>query len=146
MRVRALFSIFLPVLGLLALLAGSAGAADKDAKYFQQQFNRFSKVIADLKAADVTEGTAGDIELIRTWIGQAQAFLANDRIDDIEPIMKKIEAQAEYVRAKINRLAAEDEAEEVETLAKNSEEKANRAKQAADEAEKKMKALETKGL
>ena len=146
MRVRALYGVFLSALGLLALLAASAGAADKDAKYFQQQFNRFSKVIADLKAADVTEGTAGDIELIRTWIGQAQAFLANDRIKDIEPIMKKIEAQAEYVRAKINRLAAEDEAEEAETLAKNGEEKANLAKQAADEAEKKMKALEAKGL
>ncbi len=146
MRVRALYGVFLSALGLLAMLAGSAGAADKDAKYFQQQFNRFSKVIADLKEADVTQGTAGDIELIRTWIGQAQAFLANDRINDIEPIIKKIEAQAEYVRAKINRLAAEDEAEEAETLAKNSEEKANRAKQAADESEKKMKALEAKGL
>jgi succinylglutamate desuccinylase len=146
MRIRIFCSVFLPALGLLALLAGPSGAADKDAKYFQQQFNRFSKVIADLKEADVTEGAASDIEMIRTWIGQAQAFLANDRIDDIEPIMKKIEAQAQYIRAKINRLAAESEAEEAEALASNAEELANKATKAADAAEEKMKALEAKGL
>ena len=146
MRIRVYCSVIISALLLLMLSAGPAAAADKDAKYFQQQFNRLSKVIADLKEADVTEGAASDIELIRTWIGQAQAFLANDRIDDIEPIIKKIEAQAEYVRAKINRLAAEDAAEEAEALAKNGEEKANKAKAAADEAEKKMKDLEAKGL
>lgn len=146
MRIRVYCSVLISALVLLMLSAGPAAAVDKDAKYFQQQFNRLSKVIADLKEADVTEGASSDIELIRTWIGQAQAFLANDRLDDIEPILKKIEAQAEYVRAKINRLAAEDAAEEAEALAKNSEEKANKAKAAADEAEKKMKDLEAKGL
>jgi hypothetical protein len=136
------------LLGLLmaVVVLGAASAGDKDAKYFQKQFDRWSKVIADLKEADVTEGAAQDIEMIRTWISQAQAFLANDRLDDIEPILKRIEAQAEYVRAKVNRLAAEDEAEDAESLAKSSEYKAQKAKAAADDADRKMRALEAKGL
>ena len=128
------------------LAAAFTQAADKDAKYFQKQFDRWSKVIADLKEADVTDEAAQDIELIRTWIGQSQAFMASDRLDEIEPVLKRIEAQAEFVRAKINRLAAEDEAEEAEALAKSTQERAAAAKQAADETVEQMKKLEAQGL
>lgn len=124
----------------------AARAADKDAKYYQKQFDHWSKVIADLKEADITEQAGQDIEVIRTWISQAQAFLANDRLDEIEPLLRRIEAQAEYVRAKIKRLEAEDAAEEAEQLAKAAESQAIKAKDAADAAKATVEELEAKGL
>jgi hypothetical protein len=130
--------------GLLACAFAQAG--DKDAKFYQKQFDRWSKVIANLKAADVTEQAGQDIEVIRTWISQAQAFVASDKLDEIEPLIRRIEGQAEYVRAKINRLAAEDSAEEAEQLAKVAEQEAIAAKDAATTAKKKMEELEAKGL
>jgi Spy/CpxP family protein refolding chaperone len=132
--------------GLLVLGFMVAQAAEKDAKYYQKQFTHWSKVIADLKEADVTEGAGQDIEVIRTWISQAQAFLASEKLDEIEPLLRRIEAQAEYVRAKITRLAAEDAAEEAEELSKTAQAQAQTMKAKTDSAAKKLDELESKGL
>ena len=136
----------LMVVGLLVLGFVGAQAAEKDAKYYQKQFTHWSKVIADLKEADVTEGAGQDIEVIRTWISQAQAFLASERLDEIEPLLRRIEAQAESVRAKITRLAAEDAADEAEELAKTARAEAEKINAAANAAAKQLKELESKGL
>lgn len=138
--------IRLVVVGLLVLGFVGAQAAEKDAKYYQKQFTHWSKVIADLKEADVTEGAGRDIEVIRTWISQAQAFLASEKLDDIEPLLRRIEAQAEYVRAKITRLAAEDAADEAEELAKTARAEAEKMNAAANAAAKQLEELESKGL
>lgn len=138
--------IGLMVVGLLVLGVVGAQAADKDAKYYQKQFTHWSKVIADLKEADVTEGVGQDIEVIRTWISQAQAFLASEKLDEIEPLLRRIEAQAEYVRAKITRLAAEDAADEAEELSKTAQAEAKKMKEDADAAAQKLEKLESQGL
>jgi hypothetical protein len=138
--------IGLMVVGLLVLGVMGAQAADKDAKYYQKQFTHWSKVIADLKEADVTEGVGQDIEVIRTWISQAQAFLASEKLDEIEPLLRRIEAQAEYVRAKITRLAAEDAADEAEELSKTAQAEAKKMKEDADAAAQNLEKLESQGL
>jgi hypothetical protein len=134
------------VVGLLVLGIVGAQAAEKDAKYYQKQFTHWSKVIADLKEADVTEGAGQDIEVIRTWISQAQAFLASEKLDEIEPLLRRIEAQSEYVRAKITRLAAEDAADEAEELSKTAQAEAQQMKGNADAAAQKLDKLESQGL
>jgi hypothetical protein len=136
----------LMVVGLLVLGIVGAQAAEKDAKYYQKQFTHWSKVIADLKEADVTEGAGQDIEVIRTWISQAQAFLASEKLDEIEPLLRRIEAQSEYVRAKITRLAAEDAADEAEELSKTAQAEALKMKENADAAAQKLDKLESQGL
>jgi hypothetical protein len=143
-RVSLMFRIL--VVGLLVLGFAGAQAGDKDPKYYQKQFDHWSKVIADLKEADVTEGAGQDIEVIRTWISQAQAFMASEKLDEIEPLLRRIEAQAEYVRAKIHRLAAEDAADEAEELAKTAQAEAQKLKGNADAAAKKLEELESQGL
>ena len=134
------------VIGLLVLGFVGAQAAEKDGKYYQKQFTHWSKVIADLKEADVTEGAGQDIEVIRTWISQAQAFLASEKLDEIEPLLRRIEAQSEYVRAKVTRLAAEDAADEAEELAKTARAEAEKMNAAANAAAKQLEELESKGL
>jgi len=133
---------------LLACLAFGicVQADDRDAKYYQKQFTLWSKVIADLKEADVTEACGQDIEVIRTWISQAQAFLASERLEEIDPLLSKIKAQADFVRAKVNRLAAEDAASEAEELAKTAEGEAQQVSDAAQAADARIKELEAKGL
>jgi hypothetical protein len=143
---RVSLMIRILVVGLLVLGVVGAQAAEKDAKYYQKQFTHWSKVIADLKEADVTEGAGQDVEVIRTWISQAQAFLASEKLEEIEPLLRRIEAQAEYVRAKITRLAAEDAADEAEELAKNAQAEAQKIKQNADAAAQKLEKLESQGL
>jgi hypothetical protein len=138
--------IGLMVVGLLVLGVFGAQAADKDAKYYQKQFTHWSKVIADLKEADVTEGAGQDIEVIRTWISQAQAFLASEKLDEIEPLLRRIEAQSEYVRAKVTRLAAEDAADEAEEVSKTAQAEAMKIKENADAAAQNLEKLESQGL
>jgi len=138
--------IGLAVVGLLVLGIVGAQAAEKDSKYYQKQFTHWSKVIADLKEADVTEGVGQDIEVIRTWISQAQAFLASEKLDEIEPLLRRIEAQAEYVRAKITRLSAEDAADEAEELSKTAQAEAKQMKEDADAAAQNLEKLESQGL
>ncbi|MBN2497826.1 MAG: hypothetical protein JXR96_24740 [Deltaproteobacteria bacterium] len=137
------------LLGLLFCALAPTAAADeqeRDAKYYQQRFDHYSKVIATLKEDDAAEVASQEIELIRTWIGQAQAFLASEKLDAIEPLIKRMDAQAEYIRAKIERSAAEAAAQEAEDIAAAAEKKAAGAKVAAETAEKKMKAFEAEGL
>lgn len=136
----------LPLAALLAVVGLALGGQARSNRDYAKQFDHWSRIIADLKSADVSEGAAQDIELIRTWIGQAQAFLASEKFEQIDRLLRRIEAQAAYCRAKINRLAAEDAAEEAETLARNAEQQAESARQAADAAEARVKELEAKGL
>jgi hypothetical protein len=140
-----LYSFFL-CLSIAFIFGQATSAKDKDAKFYENAFMHWSKVIVDLKEADTSNEAAKDIEVIRTWIGQGQAFLASDKIEEIEPIIKKIGAQAEYVRSKINRLSAEAAAEEAEDLAKLAEQKAQHSKEATEAAIAKMKELEAQGL
>ena len=94
----------------------------------------------------MSEEASQDVEIIRTWIGQAQAFVASDKLEEIEPILRKVEAQAEYAKAKINRLAAESAAEDAEDQAKIAEDDAQKVQAAAQAAEKRMRDLESQGL
>jgi hypothetical protein len=130
----------------LAWLAGTADAEDKNAKYYQKQFEQWSKAIADLKQGDPSGVTAQEIEVIRTLISQAQAFLASDKLDAIEPLLRRIEAQAEFVRAKLDRTQADDTARIAEEAAAAAEKQAQEATAAADAAEAKVKSLEAQGL
>ncbi len=143
MRRAMVVSLVLIVAGLIS---AAAGAADKDAKYYQQQFDRYSRVIADLKAADANDELGQEIEVIRTWISQSQAYLAADKLEQIEPMVELISAQAEYVRAKLKRMDADEAAASAEADADKAEAAAKKMAQAADAAEQKYKELEAKGL
>jgi hypothetical protein len=123
-----------------------ASEKEKNAKYFESQFEQWSKVIADLKQADTANVASQDIEVIRTWIGQAQALVANEKLERVEPLLQRIEAQAETIRTKIDRVAAEDAAKRAEEQAASAETQAKEATAAADSADAKMKELEAQGL
>jgi uncharacterized protein with gpF-like domain len=134
------------LLAAAVLLATQAAAADKDAKYYQARFDRISRVIADLKSADVGDELGQDIEVMRTWISQAQAYLAADKLDEVQPLLERIVAQVEFVRAKLKRIEAEQAAAAAEDDADEAEAAAEKTAAAAEAAEEKYQELEAKGL
>ncbi len=136
----------LAVASAAALALVVAATLAKEGVDFRKKLDGFSQAIADLNEADVTAVASRDIELIRSWINQAQAFLASDKAEEVNRLLQRIEAQAEYVKARIDRAAAEDAADEAQAAAESAEEQAGRARQAADAAEARQKELEGLGL
>jgi hypothetical protein len=134
------------VMLVAALSAVPAMAGDKNAMYYQGKFEAFSQLIADLKTADAAAEVAGDIEVIRTFIGQGQALLAAEKIEAIDPVLERIVAQASFVRARLDRLSADRAAAAAEKQASEAEAKATEAKRLAEEAAQKNKQLEEQGL
>ncbi len=123
-----------------------AAAAQRDAKQYQKEFDQWSKEIANLREADTSRSASQDIEIIRTWIGQAQAYLASDKMEEIDPLLTKIKAQVEYIRAKITRVEIEKQALQVEQQAGETETQAAKIKKAVGAALAREKELEAQGL
>lgn len=121
-------------------------AAERDPKYYQQQFDQWSKEIANLRESDKARSASQDIEIIRTWIGQAQAYLASERLEEIDPLLTKIKAQVMYVQSKIGRVAVEKQAQKVGQQANDTEAEAAKIKEAAEAAVAREKELEAQGL
>ena len=135
----------------LALAAGLAStgegrAEEREAAWYEQQFQRWTGVLAQLKEQDTAGSATQDIEVIRTWLGQAQAFLASERLEEIDPLLERIGAQAEFAEALIKRLQAERDLRDAEARARTAEVMAQEARKAADAAVLRQQKLEAKGL
>lgn len=133
------------ILAGASLLGLLAQAKERDAAFYQAQFEQWSRAIAELKNADADGSLSADIELIRTWITQGQAFLAQEKTQAIDPLLLRIEAQVEYLRVKLDRISAENAAQEVEDQAAAMEKKVGETAAAAKAAEDRVQALESQG-
>ncbi len=136
--------VLLVVLGV-GLLGGLIQAKDRDAAFYQKQFEQWSRAIAELKNADTDGSLSADIELIRTWITQGQAFLAQEKTSAIDPLLLRVEAQVEYLRVKLDRISAENAAQESEDQAAAMEKQAEQMAAAAQAAEERVRELESRG-
>ncbi len=125
---------------------GTPNLSRAEEKSNQKKFEQWTKTLAELEKLDTNKIVTQDMQMIRTWITQSQALAASDKGDEIAPIEKKVEAQAEYAKAKIERDAMERKAAEAEASAKQEEEKAKQITESANAMEQKMKELEAKGL
>lgn len=129
----------------VGLLGWLAQAKEHDAAFYQKQFEQWSRAIAELKNADTDGSLGADIELIRTWITQGQAFLAQEKIGAIDPLLSRVEAQVEYLRVKLDRISAENAAQEIEDQAAAMEKQAEEKAAAAQAAEDRVRELESRG-
>jgi len=125
---------------------GASSLSRAEEKGNQKKFEQWTKTLADLEKMDTAKIVTQDIEMLRTWISQGQALAASDKGDEVAPIEKKVEAHAEYAKAKIERDAMEKKATEAEASAKLEEEKAKQITDTANSMEKRMQELEAKGL
>ena len=128
------------------LLAATVVWAAGTSTEYQKQFEHWSQTISELGRHGQSAKTSNDIELMRTWLGQGQALLANEKFEQIDPLLVRIGALAEYVEARHARLDADEAAQRAEQQAKQSEDRAEAAQRAADAAATKMTQLEKRGL
>jgi septal ring factor EnvC (AmiA/AmiB activator) len=116
-------NFFFSVLTIFVFITAISHSAQADemSKY-QKTLEQWSQKLPDLTKTDTGE-TAKDIALIQTWIGQAQAFVANENFKRIDPILLRIEAMAKYVSIKQKRV-------QLDTALKNAETTLNDLNQA----------------
>ena len=105
-----------------------------------------SAVIVELQQIDKTGQSSQEIERIRNLVSQAQAFLAAEKLKEIDPALERSAALAAIVRARSDRIVAEQEADKVEAAAQRTEKEAQEARAAADAAQQKYDELEARGL
>jgi hypothetical protein len=132
----------------IACLASSLALAgkSKSASDYQKDFETWTKRLVELQKADVKGVAAQEIEMIRTLITQSQAFVASDKLEQIEPLMRRAQLTADLVEARLKRVAAEDVAAKAEQAAVSAEKAADEAQAGADAAEKRKTDLESQGL
>ena len=133
----------------LAMVVGLASARaeeERDKSYFQREIESWSSVIAELQEVDTTKASSQEVERIRNLIGQAQAFLAAEKLEEISPLLERGASLAALVRARSERIAVEQQAAAAEAAAETAEAAASEARQAAQAAQTKYDELEAKGL
>lgn len=130
------------------LVAGCMASAGlvlaQSAPSYQAQLEKWTGMVAELQRKDEGE-TAGDIELIRSWIGQGQALVASDKLEQVGPLIERVQALSQYVAVKQLRLVAEGEATATEKKAKDMQTAAQKAQKAASQSHARMKELESAG-
>lgn len=108
-------------------------AAADEASSYQRILEEWSQKIPDLEKSDSGE-TAKEIALIRSWIGQAQAFIASEDFEKIDPILARIEVMAAFVPVRQARA-------KIEAEVKNSQQLLDQLNQSIAQAKAKAEAL-----
>ncbi len=72
----------------LGVLTGARAQADeeRDASFYTSAFEKLATSNAETETADTTHTAATDIERVRTLIGQGQAYVAADKLDEAAPV------------------------------------------------------------
>jgi hypothetical protein len=132
----------------LGVLTGARAQADeeRDVSFYTSAFEKLATSNAETETADTTHTAATDIERVRTLIGQGQAYVAADKLDEAAPILERAQVIARYARVKVERVAAETRAQAATNDAMAAEKAANDVKSQADQMETRAKDLESKGL
>ena len=132
----------------LGLMTGARAHAseERDAAFYTSAFEKLGTMNAETETADTAHAAATDIERVRTLMGQGQAYVAADKLDQAAPVLERAQVIARYARVKVERVAAEARASAATNDAMAAENAANDVKSQADQMESKAKDLESKGL
>lgn len=105
--------LYLGTLILFAATFADTARADEELNY-QKTLEKWSQTIPDLEKSDTGE-TAKQIALVRSWIGQAQAFVASEKFEKIDPILARVEAMVTFIRVRQDRVKIENTINAAET-------------------------------
>lgn len=141
MRLRYLACVF-----ALLITARSGLAKERSPDEYRALFQQWTSRLAQVQKADQSRSALSELEQIRTLIGQAQAFLANDKLDEIEPIAEHAEVLLGFAANKVERVNSAAAADAAEAKAKALETKAISLRAEADAAQKRYDELESQGL
>ena len=145
MRARTWSAPLFLVPSLLMLLATGAWGADRKAGY-EEALEQWSQRIGKLNSHSQSSQTTQEIELLRTWVGQGQALVANEKYKGVDALMERLDALAELIKVRQRRLDLDLAADRAEGRAGRAEARASAASKAVEVAEAKIRKLEARGL
>src|SRR5262245_2310281 len=102
---RRMFTFVFVAAGLAALPAYSGKDEKHDAAFYQKKFEDWARDISQMQKSDATGAAATDLEMMRTLIGQAQAFVAADKLESVDPLLVRIEMTGHLVMARLDRVS-----------------------------------------
>ena len=128
------------------VLTSSADAQDKDAASYQKAIEQWGAQLAELSKLDAAGGASEKIEAIRSLLGQGQAYLATEKLEQVDGLLQRADALALFVRAHTARVAKEKVAEDAQKQAAAAEQAAQEAKARLEATVARRDELEAQGL
>ena len=119
---------------------------ERDAAYYTSAFEKLGTSLAETQTADTTNVAATDVERVRTLVGQGQAYVASEKLEEAAQILQRAQVIARFARAKVERVGAEARAAEATAGATAAEKAAADVKAQADAMQAKVKDLEARGF
>jgi hypothetical protein len=111
----------------------------------QDTITAYTVKAQEFEARDEARIATHEVGTLRAWLGEAQAYLAQDNEALLEQALDRIESQARLIEALIARAAAEDAATKAHAQADAREKEAALMRNAAFELEQKLAELEKQG-
>ena len=133
-------------IGVLALATTAFAGDDKNAAYYNAALGKVNSSLSETEGADQGRVASAEIANVRTLVGQGQAYVASDKLDEAAGILERAQVSARYARAKVERVGAEARATEAQTQATAALKAAADAKVAAETMQARARDLESKGL
>lgn len=130
----------------VGLFTSAARADDRDAAFYTSAFEKLGTNLAETQTADKTSVAATDIERVRTLIGQGQAFVASDKLEEAGPVLERAQVIARFARSKVERVGAEARAADAAAKATAAEKAAADVTAQAEAMQAKYKDLEARGF
>ncbi len=138
--------LFCAALAVGTYAPGPATAEEQSVEEYQRRFQEWSNTVVELKKQDHHEVVQKETEALRTLIGQGQAFVASERLDQIPPIQEQVQVMTKLAKTRIKRAKLEAEAAQAEESAESAKTSAQTAKAEADAVEARYRELEAMGL
>jgi hypothetical protein len=134
------------LVGVLSLSTVAFADDEKDAAYYNTAFGKVNSSLSETEGADTGRVASPEIANVRTLVGQGQAYVASDKLEEAAAILERAQVSARFARMKVERVGAEARAAEAQQRATDAVKAAADAKVAAETMQAKAKDLESKGL
>lgn len=142
------------VWGLVLLIVSLAWASaslvradeDRDEKFYKKELQKWAAQVGKFDQRDPARNAAQHVELLRGLLTEGRTLLAQDELDDLEPVLQRIELRGRYVDALLTRIKLEKKADASEQAALKAERKAAGIKKKADATKKRYDELLKQGL
>ncbi|MBC7792080.1 MAG: hypothetical protein H7Z43_00100 [Clostridia bacterium] len=131
---------------VLALTTTAFADDDKNAAFYNAALGKVNSSLSETEGADQGRVASAEIANVRTLVGQGQAYVASDKLDEAAGILERAQVSARYARMKVERVGAESRATEAQTQATAALKAAADSKVAAETMQAKAKDLESRGL
>lgn len=118
----------------------------KDSAYYEAELTKWSAAITKLEQADTQRVAAEPVGTMRTLLGEAKPYIADERFGQAEQVLTRVALLRKLAALRIDRHNLEAKAKSAEAEAEAQEAKAKTAKEAADAAVKRHDELESEGL